>query len=106
MSNGGWVSSACTAIRKITKTDELGDDVRVADPIDPEDRPLAWADDDALHVEGAGLDHHADHGEDQRQLVGDQLAGGAQPPISAYLLADAQPAIRTPIVDTDDTAST
>ena len=33
---------------------------------------------DALEAHGAGLDHHADDREQQRQLVGDELRGGAQ----------------------------
>ena len=47
-------------------------------PLQPKIAPSCLGDDDALQVHRAGLDHHADDREHQRQLVGDELAGGAQ----------------------------
>ena len=47
-------------------------------PSKPKIAPLLLGGDDALQVHRAGLDHHADDREQQRQLVGDELAGGAQ----------------------------
>ena len=73
-------------------------------PSEPEDRSVGLREHDALHVQRAGLDDDADHGEHERQLVGDQLAGGPQAADSEYLLADAQPAISMPSTDSDDTA--
>ena len=43
-----------------------------------EDLAVGLGGDDALHVQRAGLDDHADDGEHHRQLVGDELAGGPQ----------------------------
>ena len=47
-------------------------------PSQPKIAPSCWASDDALQAHRAGLDHDADHREQQRQLVGDELGGGAQ----------------------------
>ena len=47
-------------------------------PSTPKIEPLLLDGDDALQVHRAGLDHHADDREQQRQLVGDELRGGAQ----------------------------
>jgi hypothetical protein len=104
MSNGVWVSSACTAIMKITKPDELGDEVRVAEAVEAEDLAPAWAATMPCRFMRAGLDDHADHGEHHRQLVGDELAGGTQTTEQEYLLADDQPAISMPSELIDDTA--
>ena len=60
------------------EADDLRDDERVADAVEAEDLTLVLGRHDALQVERAGLDHHADDGEHHRQLVGDQLAGRAQ----------------------------
>ena len=78
MSNGGWVSSACTATMKITKPTNWVRMNGLPMPLQPKIAPSAWANDDALQAHRAGLDDHADDGEHQRQLVGDELAGGAQ----------------------------
>ena len=43
-----------------------------------EDGAVGLGEDDALQAQRAGLDDHADHGEHQGQLVGDELAGGAE----------------------------
>ena len=45
---------------------ELRDDERVAEPVHAEDGAAGLGVHDALHVEGAGLDDHADDGEHQR----------------------------------------
>ena len=58
--------------------DELREDERVADAAEAEDLAVGLGGDDALQVQRAGLDDHADDGEHQRQLVGDELAGGPQ----------------------------
>ena len=63
---------------KIAKPDELGEDVRVAETVPAEHLAGVLAHDDALHVHGLGLDDDAEHGQHHRQLVGDQLAGGAK----------------------------
>ena len=78
MSNGVWVSSACDAIEEEEEADELREDQREADAVPAEDRAGALEGDDALQAHRAGLDHHADDREQQRQLVGDELRGGAQ----------------------------
>ena len=78
MSNGVWVSSACVAMRKIRKPTNWVRMNGLPMPSKPKISPSAWARDDALQVEGAGLDDDADDGEHQRQLVGDELAGGPQ----------------------------
>ena len=47
-------------------------------PLHPKIEPFCWNVHDALQVHRAGLDHDADDREHERQLVGDQLRGGAQ----------------------------
>ena len=47
-------------------------------PSSPKIEPLLLDEHDALQVHRAGLDDHADDREQQRQLVGDELRGGAQ----------------------------
>ena len=55
--------------------DELREDERVADASPtPKIAPLLLRSDDALQAHRAGLDHHADDREQQRELVGDELA--------------------------------
>ena len=51
-----------------------------------EDLTVVLGGHDPLHVEGAGLDHDTHHGEDHRQLVGDELAGGPQAPHQRVLV--------------------
>ena len=60
------------------EADELGEDERVAEADEAEDRAVGLGVDDAVQVERAGLDDHADDGQHHRQLVGDELAGGAE----------------------------
>ena len=60
------------------EADELGEDEGVADATESEDRAVLLDVHDALQVHRAGLDHHADDGEHERELVGDQLGRGAQ----------------------------
>ena len=78
MSNGVWVSSACTAIMKITKPTNWVRMYGLPRPFQPKIDRCLWRNDDVLHVHRLGLDHHAEHGQHHRQLVGDQLPGGAQ----------------------------
>ena len=47
-------------------------------PSQPKIAPLLLREHDALQAHRAGLDDHADDREQQRQLVGDELGGGAQ----------------------------
>ena len=47
-------------------------------PSMPKIGAVGLGEDDALQVQGAGLDDHADHGQHHGQLVGDELAGGAE----------------------------
>jgi hypothetical protein len=50
----------------------------LADAAPAEDRAVLLGVHDALQAHRAGLDHDADHREHERQLVGDELRGGAQ----------------------------
>ena len=47
-------------------------------PLQPKSSPLCWKCDDALQAHRAGLDHDTDDREHERQLVRDELRGGAQ----------------------------
>ena len=60
------------------KPDELREDEREADAAPAEDLAVLLERDDALQVHRAGLDDHADDREHERQLVRDELPGGAQ----------------------------
>ena len=105
MSNGVWVSSAWVAMRKMTKPTNCVRMNGLPMPPKPKISPSACACTMPCRLMRAGLDDDADHGQHQRQLVGDELAGGPQRRrCSEYLLADAQPAISTPMTDSDDTA--
>ena len=73
------------------EADELGEQVRVADAVPAEDLAGVLRQHDALHVQRAGLDDHAEHGQHHRQLVGDQLTGGAQTAEQRVLVGTAPP---------------
>ena len=78
MSNGVCVSSACAATRKRQKPMNCVRMNGLPMPSQPKIEPVLLGGDDALQVHRAGLDDHADDREQQRQLVGDELRGGAQ----------------------------
>ena len=74
-------------------------------PLHPKIDAVLLEEHDALQAHRAGLDHDADDREHERQLVRDELRGGAQRAEHAYLFELAQPAINTPMTDSDETAS-
>ena len=78
MSNGVWVSSACAATRKRKKPMNCVRMNGLPMKSTPKIAPFCWAQHDALQVHRAGLDDDADDREQQRELVGDELRGGAQ----------------------------
>ncbi len=80
------MSSAWAAMRKIPKPEELGEDEREAEPAPAEDAAVLLEVDDPLEAHRAGLDDDADHGQDERQLVGDELGGGPQRPEQGVLV--------------------
>ena len=53
---------------------------------------------------GFCLNHDTHHCEDQGEFMRDQLSSCAEPAQKAYLLADAQPAIKIPSTDNEETA--
>ena len=60
------------------EADELREDEREADAVQPKIEPVLWKATMPCRLIVPGLDDHADDREQQRQLVGDELRGGAQ----------------------------